>query len=178
MLKMLDVFDRLAAQQVTLCSERARSLKLQGYFRYTLNSSKIKKCCAISSRGDFRYDLYTCRFNAQLFIEILRRFTKGLHRPCLIIVDGHPVHRANVVKDFIAASSGKIEIYFLPPYAPDLNPDEFVWNHVKRHGLSKKPPARNESLTKRVARDLAAIGGSPRLVRSFFRAKSVAYISA
>jgi transposase len=83
-----------------------------------------------------------------------------------------------VVKQFISDSNGKIELYFLPPYAPDLNPDEFVWNHLKRHGLSKKPLTKNEALRTRVERDLAAIKKSPRLIRSFFRAKSVAYISA
>lgn len=139
---------------------------------------KVNAISAVSSRGDFRYDVYTCRFNAQFFIEILKRFTKRLRRPCFFVVDGHPAHRANVVKQFISDSNGKIELYFLPPYAPDLNPDEFVWNHLKRHGLSKKPLTKNEALRTRVERDLAAIKKSPRLIRSFFRAKSVVYISA
>lgn len=138
---------------------------------------KVNAISAVSSRGDFRYDVYTCRFNAELFIQILRRFTRCMRRPCFVIVDGHPAHRANVVKKFISSTGGKIELYFLPPYAPDLNPDEFVWNHLKRQGLCKKPLARNESLKERVAQDLAKIKKSPRLVRSFFRSKSVAYIS-
>lgn len=83
-----------------------------------------------------------------------------------------------MVKKFISSTGGKIELYFLPPYAPGLNPDEFVWNHLKRQGLCKKPLAGNESLEERVANDLAKIEKPPRLVQSLFESKSVAYISA
>jgi len=60
-------------------------------------------------------------------------------------------------------------------YAPELNPDEFVWNHIKRQGVSKKPLRQGESLRSRVQADLDAIRARPALVRSFFRAPSVAY---
>jgi hypothetical protein len=56
-----------------------------------------------------------------------------------------------------------------------LNPDEFVWNHLKGQGVSKKPLRRDESLRSRVQTDLAAIKSRPALVRSFFHAPSVAY---
>jgi hypothetical protein len=56
-----------------------------------------------------------------------------------------------------------------------LNPDEFVWNHLKHQGVSKTPLRRDESLHRRVESDLAAIQSRPALVRSFFRAPSVAY---
>ena len=70
---------------------------------------------------------------------------------------------------------GRLELHFLPPYAPDLNPDEFVWAHAKRNGTAKRPLRRNESLSRRVESDLAAIKKDKHLVRSFFRAKCVAY---
>ena len=61
------------------------------------------------------------------------------------------------------------------PYAPDLNPDEFVWQHAKTNGVAKKPLKRNESLKERVTGGLSAIKANPKLVRSFFHAPSVAY---
>ena len=70
--------------------------------------------------------------------------------------------------------AGRLELHFLPPYAPDLNPDEFVWNHMKNNGVSKKPLKKNESLRERVEQDLAAIYNNKVLVASFFSAKSVA----
>ena len=68
-----------------------------------------------------------------------------------------------------------MELHFLPGYAPELNPDEFVWNHLKRQGVSKKPLRQGESLRSRVQADLDGIRARPALVRSFFRAPSVAY---
>ena len=66
-------------------------------------------------------------------------------------------------------------IHFLPTYAPDTNPDEFVWSHLKQNGTSKTPRRANESLQARVSADLAAIQSDPHLVRSFFMADSVSY---
>ena len=49
-----------------------------------------------------------------------------------LVVDGHPSHRAKVVAKYVAACRGGLELHFLPPYAPDLNPDEFVWQHASK----------------------------------------------
>jgi transposase len=68
-----------------------------------------------------------------------------------------------------------LELHFLPPYAPDLNPDEFVWQYAKTNGVAKQPLKKNEALKARVQRDLAAIQAKPKLVRSFFGAASVVY---
>ncbi len=77
--------------------------------------------------------------------------------------------------DFGLWTRGGLELHFLPPYAPDLNPDEFVWQHAKTNGTAKRPLKQNESLKERVIKDLAAIKAKPKLVRAFFRAPSVAY---
>ena len=63
----------------------------------------------------------------------------------------------------------------MPTYAPDLNPDEFVWSYMKNNGVSKKPLKKNESLRKRVEEDLIKIQLDRPLVRSFFGETSVAY---
>ena len=81
------------------------------------------------------------------------------------------------LKEYIAELAGRLELHFLPPYAPDLNPDEFVWNHMKNNGVSKKPLKKNESLRERVEQDLAAIYNNKVLVVSFFSAASVAYVN-
>ena len=70
---------------------------------------------------------------------------------------------------------GKRITYKEPGYAPELNPDEFVWNHLKRQGVSKTPLRKDESLRSRVQSDLANIQSRPALVRSFFHAPTVAY---
>lgn len=138
---------------------------------------KVNAISAVSPKGEFRFKVFTSRFNAAFFIKALKDFTKGIRRPCYFIVDGHPAHRAQVVRQFVRGTKGKIELYFLPPYAPDLNPDEFVWNHIKHHGLSRSPLRQNENLKARVTKDLKTLRRDKKLIKSFFLAKTVGYPS-
>lgn len=135
----------------------------------------VSAISAVSARGAFWYEIYTERLNADGFIRLLRRFMRGRRGPVLLVLDGHPSHRAKVVAKYVQSLKGRLELHFLPGYAPELNPDEFVWNHLKRQGVSKKPLRKDESLRSRVDVDLGAIKARPALVRSFFRAPSVAY---
>ena len=136
---------------------------------------KVNVISAVNASGAFWCQIYTERLNAQLFLQFLREFLRGRLGKVYLVVDGHPAHKANAVKSLIKELKGKLELYFLPPYAPDLNPDEFVWTYMKTNGVSKKPLRKNESLKERVASDLATIKGNRTLVKSFFGATSVAY---
>jgi transposase len=137
---------------------------------------RVNAISAVTMRGDFWYSVYSGRFNAGRFVEFLQDFLRHRRRPVLLVVDGHPAHRAKIVAQFVQSTKGRLELHFLPGYAPELNPDEFVWNHLRHCGVSKKPLRRNESLRARVESDLRAIQRRPALVRSFFHAESVAYI--
>jgi transposase len=137
----------------------------------------VNAISAVNERGGFWYATFTGRFNAGVFAGFLGKFLRHRRRPVFLIVDGHPAHRAKAVERFVLSTRGRLELYFLPGYSPDLNPDESVWAHIKTHGLSKRPLLRNESLRERVDSDLAAIRSRPALVRSFFRAPTVAYIT-
>jgi transposase len=133
----------------------------------------INAISAVNARGAFWYNVYAGKLNAARFTEFLRDFVKGRRQPVFLVVDGHPSHTAKKVKTCLESLGGRLELHFLPPYAPDLNPDEFVWSYAKGNGVSKKPLRQNESLKERVVTD--AIRQNKPLVRSFFRAASVAY---
>jgi len=136
----------------------------------------VNAISAVNPQGAFWYNIYTGRMNAERFITFLRDFMRRRRRPVFLVVDCHPTHRANIVATYIQSLKGKLELHFLPGYAPDLNPDEFVWNYMRLNGTSKIPLRKNESLKARVDNDLSAIRRSPALVRSFFMAESVVYI--
>jgi transposase len=70
-----------------------------------------------------------------------------------------------------------LTLHFLPGYAPDLNPDELVWSHVKRTGTARRPLQAGEHLDQRIDAELAAVQRNPKLVRSFFKHPSVAYVT-
>ena len=69
---------------------------------------------------------------ATTFKEFLTRLMVGASKPIFLIVDGHPIHKSKLVKDYVASLNGQLTLFYLPPYAPQLNPDEQVWAHVKR----------------------------------------------
>jgi len=135
----------------------------------------VNAISAVNARGAFWYEIYTERLNALRFVELLRHFLRRRKSPVFLVLDGHPAHSAKVVAQYVQRLAGRLELHFLPGYAPELNPDEFVWNHLKRQGVSKTPLRRDESLRSRVQTDLAAIQSRPALVRSFFHVPSVAY---
>ena len=136
----------------------------------------VNAISAVNPRGAFWYEVFTGRFNAGRFIVFLRSFLRRRRSRVVMILDRHPAHIAKSVARFVQEQAGRLELYFLPGYAPELNPDEFVWNHVKKKGVAKKPLRQNESLKERVNADLQAIQRNPSLVRSFFHAPSVAYV--
>jgi transposase len=135
----------------------------------------INVISAVNARGEFWAATYTGKLDAEAFVVFLGNFMQGRRSKVFLVVDGHPAHKANAVKDFIKSMKGRLELHFLPPYAPDLNPDEFVWSYMKGNGVSKKPLKKNESMRARVEEDLQAICFDKSLVRSFFGAASVAY---
>jgi transposase len=135
----------------------------------------INVISAVNARGEFWAATYTGKLNAEAFVAFLQNFMKGRPGKVFLVVDGHPAHKANIVKQYVQSLKGRLELHFLPPYAPDLNPDEFVWSHMKSNGVSKKPLKKNESLRERVEHDITHLQQNRKLVRSFFCAESVAY---
>jgi transposase len=135
----------------------------------------VNAISAVNARGEFWYETYTERLNATRFIELVSNFMHRRKQPVFLVLDRHPAHIAKSVAEYVQSLKGCLELHFLPGYAPELNPDEFVWNHLRQQGVSKTPLRQNESLKKRVESDLAEVKSRPRLVRSFFRAPSVAY---
>jgi transposase len=101
---------------------------------------------AVNARGEFWAVTYTGKLNAESFVVFLRDFMISQSGKVFLVVDGHPAHKTNAVKTYIQSLKGRLELHFLPPYAPDLNPDEFVWNYMKNNGVSKKPLKKNEPL--------------------------------
>lgn len=155
-----------------------RTYGLKGHTPVVTTSGQrqsINVISAVNARGHFWAATYDGKLNAESFVLFLGNFMKGRNGKVFLVVDGHPSHKANRVKGYLKGWEGRLELHFLPPYAPDLNPDEFVWAHMKSNGVSKKPLRKNESLRKRVEEDLRQIKADRKLVRAFFDAESVGY---
>jgi transposase len=136
----------------------------------------VSAASAVSARGAFWFCTYTGGLNGELFLELLRQLMHRRKKPVFLVLDGLPAHKRADVRDYVASTGGKLSLHFLPGYAPDLNPDELVWSHVKRTGTARRPLQKGEKLRDRIDSELAAVRDDPTLVRSFFHAPSVAYI--
>lgn len=99
----------------------------------------INAISAVNAKGAFWYNVYRGKFNAGLFVHFLRDFMKYRRRPVFLVLDSLPAHKAKRVADYVESLQGKLELHFLPTYAPDTNPDELVWHHLKQKGASKIP---------------------------------------
>jgi len=130
---------------------------------------------AVSPRGELRFMIFEGRMNGDKFIEFLNRLIYGAERPIFLIVDGHPSHRARKVLEFVEGTNGKLQLFFLPSYSPELNPDELVWNHLKNHGVGKRVPTSRDELKQIVSSHLRSLQRLPHIIRGFFRQKDVCY---
>lgn len=137
----------------------------------------ISAASAVNAKGAFWFATYEGGLTGELFVELLKRLMYRRKKPLHLVVDGLPAHKKAVVKEYVAGTEGRLTLHFLPGYAPDLNPDELVWSHAKRTGVARKPLMKGEKLQDRVHEQLQKIGKNQKLVRSFFKHPSVAYIS-
>uniref|UniRef100_UPI003EBCCBAA transposase n=1 Tax=Arhodomonas sp. AD133 TaxID=3415009 RepID=UPI003EBCCBAA len=104
-----------------------------------------------------------------------KRLTHSATAPVFVIVDGHPAHKAKLVRDYVASTNGQLELHFLPPYAPQLNPDEQVWAHVKRD-LGRRGVENLEQMKRIALGALRRIQKLSELVQSFFHHPACRYI--
>ena len=137
----------------------------------------ISAASAVNSKGAFWYCTYQGGLNAELFVTLLKKMMRRRLKPVHLVVDGLPAHKTALVKEYVASTDGLLTLHVLPGYAPELNPDELVWSHMKRTGVARTPLRKGEQLSDKIEAQLAAIGRMPQLVRSFFRAPDVAYIT-
>jgi len=136
---------------------------------------KINMLSAVSGRGDFRFMLTEKGYTADVFIEFLKRLIAGAEGPTFLILDGHPVHRSAKVRRFVESTEGKLELYYLPGYSPELNPDETVWSYVKHHTMGKIAISGPDQFKKIALGVLRRLQKLPQIVRNFYLAKSLRY---
>ena len=132
---------------------------------------------AVNARGEFWFCTCAGALNGELFVELLKQMMRHRKKPVHLVVDGLPAHKRVIVREYVESTRGKLTLHFLPGYAPDLNPDELVWSYVKRTGTARRPLRQGEKLRNRIDAELAAVKRNPKLVRSFFKTPSVAYIT-
>ena len=130
---------------------------------------------AVSNRGLMRFRLYEGALNVAIFIDFLKRLVKDAKQKAFLIVDNLRVHHAKAVMEWLAQHKGEIEIFYLPAYAPEHNPDEYLNNDLKQT-IKNKPRAKTrDDLVATTSSILKSIQRRPHRVKSYFHAKHVRY---
>ena len=138
----------------------------------------IKKTGArfvLNNKGGMRFMLVKGRFNGGVFMEFMRRIIRDEKRKVFLIIDGHPSHRGGRVDRFIKENASRISIFYLPSYSPELNPDEYVWNHVKNHGVGRLAIFSPLQLKKSVLSHMKRLQRKKNIIKSFFRNEKTKY---
>jgi transposase len=132
----------------------------------------------ITNRGKLAFMVFRERFTAEVFLRFLRRLVRQAGRKVYLIVDGHPVHRSGKVRRWLERQAGRIRMFLLPGYSPELNPDELLNHDVKANAVGRRRPADRDEMEADLRGYLRSTQKSPAVVRNFFKHPSVAYAAS
>jgi transposase len=143
----------------------------------TVNSQRagLTLISAVTNRGQVRWQISEGAANAEALVEFLKRLTQEAQRKVFLIWDRLPAHRSVKVREWVSEHPRQIEVFYLPAYSPELNPDELLNAHLKQ-ALRKAAPSRSkEQLKKFTLSHMRAMQKKPALVRGYFRHPAVRY---
>ncbi len=142
---------------------------------------------AVIASGKCKFMMSEKSVNDMVFITFLKRLLDDFKSPIFLILDNHPIHKSKRVTKFLDSINSKsktnprgklkMKLFFLPPYSPELNPDELVWNHVKNHGLSRTIVSSVEQLKSTVQSKLHQLQKLPEKVMGKFNLLAQLYIA-
>jgi len=132
----------------------------------------------ITNRGELSFMVFQQRFRAKVFLKFLGRLIRQRKEKIILIVDGHPVHRAAAVKAWLSKNEDRIQMFRLPGYSPDLNPDELLNQDVKTNAVGRTRPSTSDEMMEGIRSYLRSTQKNPRIVRNYFKHHSVAYAAA
>ena len=142
---------------------------------HTAKRFKINMISSITNRGKLRFMVYDQNMNAMLFIEFLTRLIESSERKIFLILDNLRVHHAKIVMAWVEEHLEQIELFYLPAYSPELNPDEYLNNDFKRNVNKEHIPTNKEELKVNTEKFMQKLEKNPEHVASYFQHEKIAY---
>lgn len=129
----------------------------------------------VTNQGKVQFMIYSENMNSDKFIEFLNQLIKNSDQKIFLILDNLRVHHSHIVKDWVMKNKEKIELFFLPAYSPEKNPDEYL-NCDLKQGLSAKPAPKNqEKLKENLENHMLMLSQNPERVQKYFNHKDIQY---
>jgi transposase len=118
---------------------------------------------------NFYFRLYPGSIRSPQVVQFLSHLMRHIPKDMLVIWDGLRAHRSRLVSDFVAQQNGRIELEYLPAYAPELNPVEYLWGYWKQHELPNFCPKTFTELSFHALRALKRMRRRPKLITAFWK---------
>jgi transposase len=140
------------------------------------NRASINMISAVSARGKLHFSFVEGNTNAENFITYLTKLLHDIPGVIFLVVDGHGAHTAKKTREFVADNKDRLKLFFLPPYSPELNPDEWVWKNIKHDQVGKLVVRTKDELRKGIEHAVERLQTGAEIVRGFFADPDLAYI--
>jgi transposase len=139
------------------------------------NRFSVNMISTVTNQGQVRWMIYAGKMNAALFLVFLTRLIAGATKKVFLIVDHLSVHEAAAVEEWLADKTDRIEVFYLPKYAPERNPDEYLNCDLKANINTDGLPKDREELQGKLRRFMQRLAKLPARVASYFQHKRIAY---
>ena len=135
----------------------------------------INMISTITNQGKVRFMLYRETMDHKVLIRFLKRLIKDTKRKVFLILDNLRVHHAKKVREWLEKHNEAIEVFYLPSYSPELNPDEYL-NCDLKDGVHRGVPTKSrKELEKRALSHMRKLQKSPNRVKKYFKHSRIAY---
>jgi transposase len=145
--------------------------------RGTGDRKSLNMISAISAQGKIHFSFLQGNLNSELFIGYLKNLMHDIPGPIFLVVDGYPSHKSKETLKFVQSTEGQLNLFFLPPYSPELNPDEWVWKNIKHDRVGKIASRSIVEMRNGIDKAVARLQSSTQFVMDFFRDPDLAYIA-
>lgn len=141
---------------------------------------RVNMISAVNARGGLHFRLVDGGINSAVFIDYLKALLHDVGKPdgkIFLILDRHRIHRSHETLEYLATVADRLTLFYLPEYAPDLNPEEWVWNNVKTAGVGKASVLDKHQLRNAIHHAFTRLRTIPDIIRGFFNDPKLDYIN-
>jgi transposase len=137
----------------------------------------VNMISAVNTRGKLHFSFVDGTLNSAAFIDYLTKLLHDVPGKIFLILDGHSAHRSAETKAFVKTTKGRLNLFFLPPYSPQLNPDEWVWKTIKHDNVGRAIVRTIEDMKDRIEQAVDRFRQAPDRVRAIFGDRDLLYIT-
>ena len=143
--------------------------------RLNAKKSRINMISSVTNQGKVRFMLYQEKMSSPVLIRFMSRLIKDCERKVYLILDNLKVHHSKKVAVWLENNREKIEVFYLPPYAPEYNPDEYLNGNLKKHVRSGLPARSQYDITKKTHSFMKSLQYRPHHVKNYFKHPKIDY---